>query len=81
MIKLDENFHIDTDSNNFTLKFVKVSLNDKKKEVTSKSVWYCKDLAHALDIYTNESLKECEDIKDVQQKLISVRRLIKSICL
>jgi len=83
---LDENFHIETDSNNFILKFSNTYIGkDKKtnkdKEITSKDEWYFPKLSQALETYFNESLKrsDSELITDLYIEVKRVEALIKTI--
>lgn len=76
-MKLDENYRIETDTNNFTLVYESKTFDEKKKkEVTSKDEWHYPDLKTALIKYVNQCLKPCESIKEV---LIRISELEKSL--
>ena len=82
MIKLDNNFSIETDSNNFVLKFEKETGEIHSKTgnpIISKNQWFYGNLKGCLIKYSNESLKDCQDIKEVLSRLDEIEALIKSI--
>lgn len=79
-MKLDADYRIETDANNFTLRFEKLIFDEKKgKEVKSIREWYCKSLGYALNTYLNDCLRPCENIKEVVAELNRVEELIKTI--
>jgi len=79
-MKLDENYQITTDSNNFVLRYEKMIYDEvKQKDVKSTSQWHCRSLSHALDIYMNEGFRGCEDITSLRAELERVEELIKTV--
>jgi Sec7-like guanine-nucleotide exchange factor len=78
-MKLDENYRIETDTNNFTLVYESKKFDEvKKKEFTSKDEWHYPELKYALIKYLNQSLKPCKSIKDVLSKISELEQLIKN---
>src|SRR5690606_19300660 len=80
MIQLDEFYRIETDKNNFILKYEKPTgnINEKTgKEEISKDEWYYPKLWMALDKFSNESLKVPKDIKDLRIEMQRLTDLIK----
>ena len=81
-IKLDENFRIVTDVNNFTLLFSREKEVTKKgitKTVNESDTWYCIDLQSALKRYLSESLRPSESIEEVLDKIDEVHITIKGL--
>lgn len=79
MIQLDENYLIETDSYNWTLRFesVRMELKDgKEKQIKSKDEWHYPNIKLCLKKYLDESLKDCPSIEDV---LIRIGELEKKI--
>lgn len=77
VIKIDENFSIEIDSNNFTLKKeVKTGkFNDKGNEIISSDQWYCSNITRALKRYVHESMRELEELTDVKGVLSKIDEL------
>ena len=80
MIRLDNNYFIETDANNFTLRFERTLWDEaKKKDVKSTNEWYCRDLSRVLNIYMNECLKPSEDVVSLRAELNRIEELINNI--
>jgi hypothetical protein len=82
MIKLDERYSIETDSNNFTLKYEEKIIKEikgEKKEMTSKDEWHYPKLSQCLNKYMNQSLKPLEDIVSLRQELKKIEEVIKNV--
>ena len=82
MIQLNEFYRIETDKNNFILKYEKPTgnINDKTgKEEISKDEWYYPKLSMALDRFANESLKVPNDIQELRKEMQRLTDLIKSL--
>jgi len=82
MIKLNENFTIYPDNQNFTLQFEcekEVSKNGDKKVVTSKETWYCIDLQSALRRFLTESLRPSTSVENVLTRINEVENIIKNV--
>lgn len=80
MIRLDDNFYIDVDTYNYTLRQeVKTFDEAKNKIVTSKDEWNYPKLSQILDKYLNVSLKSCEDITSLRAELGRIEKIIKGI--
>lgn len=80
MIRLDDNFYIDVDTYNYTLKQeIKTYDEVKDKIVTSKDEWNYPKLSQILDKYLNISLKSCEDITSLRAELDRIEKIIKGI--
>lgn len=79
-ITLDQNYFIETDSYNFTLKFEKKQFDDEKqKEVTQKNEWHFPTLSGALNKYSNEIFKVCESVGELLVKVHNLEKLISTI--
>lgn len=79
-MKLDENYHIEIDSNNWVLCFEKSHFNEKeKKTVVSKDRWYYGNLEGCLRRYINESPKGIPTVAALLTKLDELEDIIKSI--
>ena len=83
-LKLDDNYTIETDSNNFTLRYSNTYIgkdkkSDEEKEITSKSEWFCPSLSWALNVYLNECLKKNNTIEEVYAELKRVENIIAQI--
>ena len=87
-IKLDENYYIDISELNFTLSYRREKEVQKKnketgveelKTVTEKSDWYYPSLKLCLKTYLNESLRSCESIEQVLQRISEVEQKIDKI--
>lgn len=79
MITLDENYRIETEANNFILKYERPTgeINKKTgKEMVSSGEWYYGKLEHALDKYLNEALKPSKYIQDLKTRLSEIARVI-----
>lgn len=80
MIRLDENFHIDVDTYNYTLRQEIEKYDEVKgKMVTSKDEWNYPKLSQILDKYLNISLKSCEDIASLRAELGRIEKTIAGI--
>ena len=76
-MKLDENYTIETDTNNFTLVYESKTFDEKKKkEVTSTDEWHYPDLKNALKKYVNQVIKPCESVVSLLEKLNKIESLI-----
>ena len=81
MIQLNEFYRIETDKNNFILKYEKPTGNINKKtgkEEIAKDEWYYPKLYMALDKFANESLKVPNDIQKLRSEIKSLTDLIKT---
>ncbi len=82
IMKLDSCFYLDTDKNNYILRYESKSgeINKKTgKEILKKDFWYYPKLNQALSKYINESLKPCENILSLNQKINELESLILTI--
>ena len=80
-LKLDDNYTIGTDSNNFILRYShtyigKDKKTDEDKEITSKDEWFYPTLSGALNTYLNECLKKNNTIEEVYAELKRVENII-----
>lgn len=79
-LKLDDNYFIETDTNNFTLRFQKVVYDEKKKkDVTKKDEWNYPKLSQAMSKYLNECVRPLETIKEVFSELKRIELLIEKL--
>lgn len=81
IIKLDEYFHLETNQDSVVLKYLRESeeINEKTgKHFTSRNAWNYPNITLALKRYTQESLAECDDIKQILKRIDEVEELIKS---
>lgn len=79
-MKLDENYSLQMDSYNFTLKY-KLEYFDgiKDKVVTTTYEWHFPNLKGAINKYMNESFKPCKSIIEFSKELDRVELLISKI--
>lgn len=83
-MKIDENYSVETDSNNFVLRFEKEIFNEKtnKKGLSTKE-FYCVDLEHVCKIYLRECIREeinpNTQFQDLIKELTSVQKKIKEL--
>lgn len=81
-IKLDENYHIEVDSENVCLKFRRekeVLKQGELKTVTEKNEWHSPRIELALKRYLHETQKECETINEVLERINEVEQIIKNV--
>lgn len=79
-MKLDENYRIESDSNNFILVYEIEKFNkNTKKDYMFKEESYFPKLSLALDKYMNECLKPQTEAVGVLKELTRVEDLIKTI--
>lgn len=78
MIKLDENFYLDPDSNNWTLHYeLKGKVNPETgRPKISKDSWHCSNLQSAINRYLTESTKPSESVVDLMNKLEEIKQVI-----
>lgn len=78
MIKLDDKYTLENDSNNWILHFKESKGVSEKtgKEYFAGSKWYCSSLQNAIKRYLDECLKPCETVnhlhvvlKDTMEKI------------
>ena len=84
ILKLDDQYSIVSDSNNYTLKYINTYIGvDNKtkqtKEITSKDEWNMPKLSQAIAVYLNECLRPLNSIEELYQELVRVEELIKTI--
>jgi len=80
MIKLDDNYRIETDAHNFILKYERVYFDaDKLKDVTQRAEYFYSTLAGALNIYSNECFRAADNITELTVKVKELEALIKSL--
>jgi len=74
---LDENYLVEMDTHNFTLKYSKKAYDEvKKKEVTTSKEWNYPTLKGALNVYMNECIKPLESIEKLYSELSRIEKLI-----
>jgi len=79
-ITLDQNYRIETDAYNFTLKSEIKSFDEKKnKEVTSKNEWHFPTLSGALNKYVNECFRPSESVSELKYRVENLEKLISTI--
>lgn len=81
---LDDNYSIEIDTHNFTLKYEEQKeVIDKKtnlrKIVTSKAEWYYPTLNACLKRYFDETLREVKEIKDISTAIDNMYKVIDKI--
>jgi len=83
MIKLDENYWIESDNLQFTLRYEEnKGLNPKTgKDMIVTDQWYFPTLKMCLMAYINISTKKCKTIEDVLSYLSSIEARIENILL
>lgn len=83
MIKLTENWTIDTDTYNVVLECresrIKVGKNGESKEVESVETYYYPNLKNALKAYLHKSLKSCTSIDEVLRRIDEVEAKIDAL--
>jgi hypothetical protein len=81
MIKIDENWNIETDSYCFKLIHTFKSGNIRKngEEITGRDETYHPTLRKCLLWYCNEVTKDCDDIKAVIKKIDELNAKIESL--
>lgn len=84
MLKLDQHYYIETNANNWTLRFEGDSYEKKVKgkitTVTPKNVWYYPNLKLCLNRYMNEVTKPCSSVENILLKLEEIEAKIEKIC-
>lgn len=79
-MELDQNYSLEMDSYNFTLKYKCTYFDDKKnKNVTSTDEWHFPNLKGAINKYLNESFKPCKSIIEFSKELDRAETLISKI--
>ena len=81
MIKLDENYYLTNDSNQWSLHYEKEGeINPSTGKPTIKrDTWYCGKLKACLKRYYNEATKPAKDVIDLGFKLKSVEETIQNL--
>lgn len=81
MIRLDENFYLEPDSNNWTLNYeLKGGINPETgKPKVSKDVWYCSRLSDALKRYISEAVKPSESVAELTDRVIKLEEVINNL--
>ena len=58
-MEIDNNYSVETDANNFVLRYENKYFDEKsKKEKTTSREWYCVDMEHVNKIYLRECIRE-----------------------
>jgi len=82
-IHLDQNYRIEMDAYNFSLKYENKYLgkdkDGKEKQVVQKDEWHFPTLSGALGKYANESVKVSESVGELIIKVANLETLIQSI--
>lgn len=83
MIKIDKNYYITNDSNQWTLHYEKVGdINPKTgKNTITKNSWYCGTLERCLKRYIDESLKPAENVIKMAEMLRKAYGNVKELIL
>jgi len=81
MITLTEKYSIETDGAGCTLLFQesrerKKKDSEDKEQYTFKDEWYFLSVPQALNKFTDISLEECSDVKEMMVKLDEVKAII-----
>lgn len=82
MIQLNNEFYVETDSNNYILQHRKpkeVVKDGEAKTVLESDSWYFPTLSACLRKFLDESLKESESIQEVLQQIERVHKTIKNL--
>ncbi len=83
-IKLDDNYEIINDSYSFTLLFKEPRIKTNKKTLLEESFifedkWYYPRLSDCLTKYLELTLKECEEIKEIDIRLNTIESKINEL--
>ena len=75
---LDENYRLESDSNNWILKFeeVRVKEKDNSEYLFEESIGYYPRISQALRKYLDCCLKECDTAKEIMVEIERVEKLI-----
>ena len=58
-MKIDKFYSVETDTNNFVLKYSKTYFDEKSnKEKTTSREWFCVDMDHVNKIHLRECIRE-----------------------
>ena len=82
MIKLDENYRIEFDANNFILKYEEektVLKKGKEESVTSTDHWYYHRLDLALTKYVNQSIKVSKTAEELLYAIKQINEVVSTI--
>lgn len=81
IIKLDDNWKIDTSNQTATLLFEEnKGLNEKTgKDTISKDMFFYATVKQALTAYANRSLNVCESAEEILKKLDEIEQTIKNL--
>ena len=81
MIKLDKEFYLENDSNQWTLNYrCEGPVNEKTgKPTISTNIWYCANLKACLKRYYNEATKPAKDVIQLGHKLKAVETVINNL--
>ena len=82
-MRLDENFTLTSDSNNWILNYEKEGdINHKTNRPTlTKETWYFGNLNQALNRYVNEVTKISQTVEDLQIQLVKIQGTINTALL
>jgi hypothetical protein len=80
-MKLDENFTLEGEAYNWTLKYEKDTgeKTEKGKPIISKDRWYYPKIEMALKKYFDECLKPAQDVKQLSLKIDEVLETIERL--
>lgn len=71
-MQLDENYFLENNENQWTLKYVNTYFDSKKnKEVTSRNDYFFYKLSDALNSYIDKKLKASETVSEAIQTLLN----------
>jgi len=81
MIKLDEEYYLESDSNQWTLNYKSEGpVNEKTGKPTIKTnIWYCANLKACLKRYYNEATKPAKNVIELGFKVKALEEVINNI--
>ena len=82
MIKLDENYTIDSDSMQWVLRYKKVTtqvVDGNQKEVKTEWQTYHGQLKYALNKYVNEVPKTADSVKELLQAVLALDAKVEAV--
>lgn len=82
MIRIDDNYYIETDSYNVILRYenqVEKVYKGELRAVNQSDKWYYTTIPQALKAYLNKSLKESSSIENILHKVNFVENKINNL--
>lgn len=79
MIKLNENYYITTDSNNWMLNYAEEKVKENGDKYVATGIWYYPKLSDLLSRALDEQLKNCETAEEIKQAIAQFEKTVENL--